>query len=471
MTQTLIKPTDIQPEDKVFELIPAQDGFIYGPARYACYKAAWGTGKTAAGITKALNLSDAYDNNLGVVFRKEFTDLRDSTIKDFELYSGLKVNSSREVQMDNGSTIMFRHIEELNNLQNINLGWFWIEQAEELETDDQFFTLFGRLRRAGIPQFGFLTANANGHNWIYKLFKTHRLVETVRQLMKENPELFREFKSADDVVALFEATTSDMKKHLSPSFLSSLEIIRIQKPKFYNRMVLNSDDEADTVNVIIQPEWVNAAASRRLTVKAPIRRIISIDVARSNPGEGDRTVFYAIENNRVLGKEVIETRNTMEIVGYALRFASKHHDIQSYAVDEIGVGSGVADRLYELKKKVIFVNAAQRGEGVRQNCFNRRAEIYLHAEELFQKGLVEIQASDEDLIEELSWTRFKTIKSNGVYQVEPKDDVKERYGRSPDHADALINGLWALPQTQNVVRRSGWDTDDRPKMNVSPDAM
>ncbi|MBK7546268.1 MAG: hypothetical protein IPI56_11090 [Elusimicrobia bacterium] len=52
------------------------------------------------------------------------------------------------MEFPNKSEILFRHLEEIHGVvQNMNLGWFWIEQAEELETDETFNVLRGRLRR------------------------------------------------------------------------------------------------------------------------------------------------------------------------------------------------------------------------------------------------------------------------------------------------------------------------------------
>lgn len=425
MIASSLKEIEVTAEDKVFKLIPPQSGFLRTPARYPAYVASWATGKSLTGIGKAMALSEEFPNNLGIIFRKEFTDLRDSTIKDFENYTGLKVGSSREVVLPNGSTIMFRHIEELNNIQNINLGWFWIEQAEELDTDQQFFTLFGRLRRRGVRHCGFITANTNGHNWIYKNWKMHNL---------EGGELF-------------EAKTLDNAANLPPEFLQSLEVLKTKKPKLYNRFVMNSWEESDTVDIIISPEWISAAATRELNTNYPIRRIVSIDVSRYGD---DKTIFYALENNRVIGREEHEKRSTMEIVGLAMLFAKKHEGIEVFAVDEIGVGAGVADRLSELEKKVIFVNSSKKST-YPDRYYNLRAEIYSSGADLFEDSKVQIQIEDEDLIEQLAWAKYKTIKSNGIYQVESKDDIKERYGRSPDNADCYLNGLWALQQTDAVV--------------------
>jgi len=414
----VIDKSEISPDDKVFKCIKPQGDFILTNERYPAYVAAWGTGKTTAGIGRAMRLSEEFDGNLGLIGRKEYTDLRDSTIKDFEDYTGFKVNSNREVHLGNGSIIMFRHLEEMNNIQNINLGWFWIEQAEEFDTDDIFFKLFGRLRRKDVLHSGFITANTNGHNWIYKLWKMRNL----------------------DGGILFEATTSDNAHNLSPKFIESLEVLKIKKPKLYNRFVMNSWEDGDTIDIIIQPDWINAACKRDLNAPPPYRQVVSIDVARYGD---DKTIFYAIRNNEVIGREEHEKRSTMEVVGLALRFAQRSGGIESFAVDEIGVGGGVADRLAELEKDVVFVNASKESS-FPERYYNLRAEIYSRGADQFEQNKVQIQIDDNDLIEQLSWARYKTIKSNGIYQVEAKEDIKKRYGRSPDNADCYLNGLWAL---------------------------
>ena len=430
-TLTVDKPTEKKdpPNTKRFKLIQPQADFIRTEKRYPAYVSAWATGKTLAGIGRAMYLSENYPKNLGMIFRREYVDLRDSTVKDFEEYTGLTVNSEREVKLPNDSTIMFRHLEEMNNIQNVNLGWFWIEQAEEMETDEQFFKLFGRLRRNVGYQSGFITANTNGHNWIYKLWKMNNLEGSV----------------------LYEAKTLDNAHNLSKDYIDSLEILKLKRPNIYKRFVENSWEEADVTDIIINPTDVIRAIDKQLNIVPPYKRIVSIDVSRFGD---DKTVCYAIENNAMLAKDEWEKKSTMESVGRAVLFAKKH-DIKSFAVDEIGVGGGVADRLAELGYQVISVNASERSSG--SMYYNRRAEIYQKGSELFANGMVSIDKDDTDLIEQLSWAKYKTVKSNGVYQVEAKEDIKKRYGRSPDNADAFLNGLWALPQAKEVKQMDKYE--------------
>lgn len=168
---------------------------------------------------------EKYPNNLGLIVRKEFTDLRDSTIKDFEDLTGYKVGSDKDVRLPNGSRIMFRHGSELNTLQNINLGACGIEQGDEFDDDSQWFMLFGRMRRknCGKPSL-FLIANANGDDWVNKLWGS-----------KDHPEI----KPAPGY-ELYEATTFDNSDILPESFMVNLQTLKLQKPSVYEQYVMNS---------------------------------------------------------------------------------------------------------------------------------------------------------------------------------------------------------------------------------------
>src|SRR3990167_8292010 len=183
-----------------------QDGFLFSEAQFPAMESAWGTGKSLCLILRVLRLCEQYPKNLALICRKEFTDLKDSTIKDFELYTGLKVGSDKDVKLPNGSLIMFRHGEELNTLQNINLGVCLIEQAEEFDDDSQWFMLFGRMRRknVGNPSL-FLIANSNGDNWINRLW----------------PKVDDPHYLAAPGYELYEATTYDNADVLPESFIKS----------------------------------------------------------------------------------------------------------------------------------------------------------------------------------------------------------------------------------------------------------
>ena len=187
------------------------------------------TGKSTALIAKALLHSKESPNNLGVIVRKQFTDLRNSTIKDFQDYTGLKVNeSTHEVKLPNGSVILFIHGDVLDSLKNINCGWFGIEQAEEFADDTAFQFLKMRLRRKVEFRTGFLIGNAAGHNWIYNIYK------------KNGPPPNHE---------LIEASTLDFADIHVPDYIENLKTL---PDRLYRRYVLNSWDVTEG---LVYDQW------------------------------------------------------------------------------------------------------------------------------------------------------------------------------------------------------------------------
>ena len=205
-----------------FDLQRSQYDFVGAYEQFPAYIAAVGTGKSTSLIAKALFHSQESPNNLGVIVRKNFTDLRDSTLKDYEQYTGRHVKeNNKEDILPNGSVIMFRHGDELPTLKNINLGWFAIEQAEEFADDTTWQFLKMRLRRQVKFRTGFIVGNTNGHNWIWKIFKENTPPENHR---------------------LIEATTYDFKGILPADYFKTLETL---PKKLYNRFVMNSWEDAE----------------------------------------------------------------------------------------------------------------------------------------------------------------------------------------------------------------------------------
>lgn len=127
-----------------------------------------------AGLLSANKECEEISNNLYLVIRKEWVDLRDSTLHDWNSWIGKLVDGEKNVKYTNGSVLMFRHGEDLNALKNINLGGCLMVQAEEM-TEDDFWFLNGRLRRQEGTRQLRLECNYDGHNWIYQQFNIKKI--------------------------------------------------------------------------------------------------------------------------------------------------------------------------------------------------------------------------------------------------------------------------------------------------------
>lgn len=127
------------------------------------------------------------------------------------------------------------------------------------------------------------------------------------------------------------------------------------------------------------------------------------------------------------------------------------------AIDVIGVGSGVVDRLHELQReqeangfgqfaRVIGVNVADsptdKPEGLAQMVFaNKRAELYWRLRDMFESGDIYLMPNidgkfPEELMDELCSIKYE-YRGNKIY-IEEKKEMKKRLLKSPDRADALM---------------------------------
>jgi hypothetical protein len=94
-----------------------------------------------------------------------------------------------------GSQVHGLPLDDPKKIENYNLGFFWIDQAEEVE-EDILLKFQGRLRQHGAPREGLLSFNPAGHNWIWRRFidterrdQWKRLYKAVEATTFDNPNL------------------------------------------------------------------------------------------------------------------------------------------------------------------------------------------------------------------------------------------------------------------------------------------
>ncbi len=175
--------------------------------------------------------------------------------------------------------------------------------------------------------------------------------------------------------------------------------------------------------------------------------ILAVDPARLGP---DRTIL-AVRRGPVLEEIVALPRaDTMTTVGRLgmeahRRGVTRRHSTGyqyetiggngEFIVDVVGLGGGIVDRLKELGYSVAAFNGGSRPRD-RKRFANARAEAYWRLRDLLETGAIALPR-DEGLFEELAAVRWRP-NSAGQIQIELKDDLRQRLGRSPDRADAAV---------------------------------
>jgi hypothetical protein len=125
--------------------------------------------------------------------------------------------------------------------------------------------------------------------------------------------------------------------------------------------------------------------------------------------------------------------DTEQLADWAFHMINKVDASAPVAVDAVGIGAGVADKLRRRKLNVFEYTGS--GSSCDEDCYNQRSEFYWHLSNVFRKGKIHGHI-DELTKEELSAMKY-TIP-NGKVRVMKKDQIKKEINRSPDRADALM---------------------------------
>jgi hypothetical protein len=183
-------------------------------------------------------------------------------------------------------------------------------------------------------------------------------------------------------------------------------------------------------NALIPLRWIEAAVARSLPQEGYKRA--AVDVARFG---SDSTVIGIRVGSVLTRMEVIRGADTNEVVGAIKRIVYDEHP-SSVAVDDIGLGAGVLDRLHDDGLGGFFAVNVAKAAFDSEHYANRRAELYWGLRERFRIGDIQIK-DDPELVEELSSIRYH-LNAMGKIQIEEKHRMKQRLRRSPDRADMLM---------------------------------
>lgn len=162
--------------------------------------------------------------------------------------------------------------------------------------------------------------------------------------------------------------------------------------------------------------------------------VIGLDIARFGD---DRTVFCFRKGRWCYRFECFAEKSNVEVANIATNFIAEYRPRRIF-MDIGGQGAGVFDILKdrgfgEIIRGVYFGEKALRAD----RYFNRRAEMWDKTAEWLNANPQPQLPEDEDLFNELI-SAGKRFDSRGRLQLESKDEIKKRLGRSPDKADALV---------------------------------
>jgi len=218
------------------------------------------------------------------------------------------------------------------------------------------------------------------------------------------------------------------------------------------------DDEMQ----VIPTAWIDLAQNRWTEsggIKNPMSAL-GADIAR---GGKDATVISARHDNWFAELVVCPGAETPNGDAAAAQIIKARKHFAPIHIDLTGVGTSPFDTLKSRKIQAIpFVAAAKslaRDQSKQLSFVNKRAESWwLMRECLDPESGQNIQLpKDRQLRADLASARY-SLTTNGI-QIEKKDDIKKRLGRSPDRGEAVILARYTFRKTDGVGTNQNFAAD------------
>lgn len=205
-------------------------------------------------------------------------------------------------------------------------------------------------------------------------------------------------------------------------------------------------------------------ASYRIILTQDLRKVSVDQIMPKNPhfagidiglGSPDKTVVWCANDEMQCWRErVISVYDTDKQVDELAPLVERIALLEGrVAIDRGAIGQGVSDRLANLfPGTMIPVNFGESASD-KARYYNRRAEMYWTARNLIQTGKVKVELTDE-LVEEIESTFY--LPENNAIKIEPKENIKDRLGRSPDDLDAFVLLCSAIDPAKTKEKRIRW---------------
>lgn len=206
---------------------------------------------------------------------------------------------------------------------------------------------------------------------------------------------------------------------------------------------------AEGSNRLFSLTLINKSLGRTNIDHYDAKMILGVDIARK--GDDDtvlkrRQGFMDFEDKAVNGFD----SNQVERL---IKDEVLEHNVDTIVIDGTGGhGTGVIDHLQKhyqgTNVEVIEYNSSYKAND--SNYYNTRAEVYDRAKIWMEKGG---KVTNNDIfMEELQNIEYFYNNSTNQFQIEPKEIIKNRIGRSPDKVDAFTMTFFVDDTKPNVNR-------------------
>lgn len=422
-----------------------------------------GSGKSYLGCFWIFSNCLAYPGTAYAIGRRELVNLKRTTLLTFfKVCSEYNIKADKHytynqqngvIQFSNGSTVFLLDLSHqpsdplFTRFGGLELTAAFVDESNECEIE-AINILNTRLGRKDNEKYGLLpklleTFNPSKehiYHRYYKPWKTKTLPanrQFIRALPTDNP-------------------------HIGQSYLNQLA----NSDKMTRERLLygNFEYDDDPNSLIdfdaINDMWTNPSTDEYDTNE---RKYIVADVARKG---NDRSVI-TLWRGLTLISVITLKKQTTDVTSQAIRDLAFRSSVpySRILVDEDGVGGGVMDQLKGIKGFTANSSPIKLNDE-KQNYQNLKAQCAYTIADLINRRAISILPDlllsgdshttfKELLIADLEQIKSKDLDKDGKLKIMPKDEVKERIGRSPDFGDCFImRAFFELSPSQNEAPRA-----------------
>ena len=385
---------------------------------------------------KAFTNACAYPGSRSFIGRKRFEDFKISTRQTWDeivpttSYKENKQDKTFKVRVGNKySTIFYGGLNDgtgkFNKFLSSEYNFVYIDQAEEL-TEQDFVDVISRTRHklpdGTVPRKMYFTANPRNSPFRARFIMAPKagVQRFIPALPTDNP-------------------------YLDPNYVPNMMELLKNRPEQIEAFLKGNWDVVEDIDQVFKQGWIDACSQITDVRRFMNKKGVSCDPARFGD---DETAIYGWHGTKQLFKEIFGKKDEMHVAGQCMAMLRK------VGGNWIAVGGGAIGEAVRAKLRTLIdgdVSLIDVDEGTtadaKSKFVNKRAEMYWEAQELMCETAVSL-IPDSDLSKQLLAHTYHY--TGGRIIIDPKDEVKLKINRSPDHADATVIGLWAMKRAPDM---------------------
>jgi len=389
-----------------------------------------GGGKSFLGCVWIIYCCVKYPQSRWLIGRSKLKNLKQTTLRTFfevanmmDLQNEVHFNynaQSGEITFYNGSEVILKDLflypsdPNFDALGSLELTGAFIDEVNQISKKAKDIVqsrIRFKLEDYNLTPKMFMSCNP-ARNWVYEEFY---------KPWKEN--------KIKDYRAFIPALATD-NPNISPLYLENLaRLDDVDKQR-----LLEGNWEYSEEGMLFDFDQLVRMFTEEKHEKSRDSRYMTIDVAREGK---DKTVIFIWEGLDVI-HHVVEEKSNIMTLSETINELEREWKVSYTIADEDGVGGGVVD--------VARVDGFRGGASpvMKENYANLRTQCYHYLAKTIKHMRIYSYDSTikEAIIQELAQIKRVKLGSDGKYTINSKDDIKQRIGRSPDYADALMMRMY-----------------------------